>query len=209
MDTRLIIGLGNPGQQYADTRHNAGFLLVDRLIERFNAQEVAATRAYILWKAERGQHTLYLMKPLTYMNLSGMALADFFSQQPLALSQIMVAYDDVALDLGQLRIRPSGSAGGQKGMKHIIEVLNTNVFPRLRIGINSPLRGDLSLPDFVLGTFTDEEVPPLRQALHNAAEAVEMWLVEDFSVVMGCFNKRPASEPVVTKVSVETEENVD
>lgn len=185
---RLIAGLGNPGHDYFRTRHNAGFLLIDRLITRFGAREERGDRSYVLWSWSDEHTKLYLMKPTTYMNLSGHAIHDFLHRQPIAADRLLIAYDDVALPLGAIRLKPSGSSGGQKGMRHIIEIMNTQDIPRLRVGIDGPGRGALPLPDFVLSPFQDEEKPLLEAVLSQAEECVEAWLKEPVHAVMGRFN---------------------
>lgn len=188
MRQRLIAGLGNPGQEYEQTRHNAGFLLLDRLIERYDARLSREGSNYVLWTVERDDLTLFLLKPLTYMNLSGHALAAFFERHTLAAQDVLVAYDDIALPLGQLRARAAGSAGGQKGMRHIIEVLNTREVPRLRIGIDGPSRGGLPLPDYVLAPFSEDEASLLNLMLDDACDAVRIWIEEGMAAAMAAYN---------------------
>ena len=193
MNTRLIVGLGNPGQRYMATRHNAGFLLLDRLIERFQAERSTEGSNYVLWSAQTDQGPLFLMKPLTYMNLSGEALIAFLNKHPLEPPHILVTYDDIALPLGVIRARGAGSAGGQKGMRNIIDLMGTREIPRLRLGIDSPERGGRPLPDFVLEDFAEDEVPALKTALAEAEDAVVMWLETDLAKVMATFNSRAAT----------------
>jgi len=190
MKQRLIVGLGNPGQAYAGTRHNAGFLLLDRLVDRLGATLVPATGPSVLWRGEHAGSEVLLMKPLTYMNLSGEALAKHLAAHPLPVEHTLIVYDDVALPLGVLRARPSGSAGGQKGMRHIIDCLGTREIPRLRIGIDSEHRGGMPLPDFVLADFEEDELPLIRSALDAAEDAAVLWLESDMTRVMAAFNAR-------------------
>jgi len=190
MDERLIVGLCNPGREYMGTRHNAGSLLLDRLIERYGATLDDEGGNYVLWRSERDKFRLFFMKPTTYMNLSGHALASFYQHHTLPLEQVLVVYDDVALPLGTIRARASGSAGGQKGMAHIIESVGTKAVPRLRIGIDSTTRGAMSLPDFVLSGFSQEEIPTFRQSLDDAEQAFDLWLEADMIKVMERFNKK-------------------
>ena len=190
MRQRLITGLGNPGRDYAGTRHNAGFLLVDRLIESLGAKEVRSPGHSVLWAAHVGDVQVFLMKPLTYMNLSGHAVISFLQEYPIPVSDILIAYDDVAIPVGALRLRPSGSAGGQKGIRHIMECLETDQVPRLRIGIDGPARQGRPLPDFVLEEFGSEEAPLIEDALTRAAEAATLWLREEITAVMAMFNAK-------------------
>ncbi len=194
MNVRLIVGLGNPGPDYLETRHNAGFLLVDRLINHFGAREARADASQLLWVAEQDDTRVFFMKPMTFMNLSGRAVASFLQKHPLEPHQMLVAYDDVALPLGKIRIRPSGSAGGQKGMRDIIEVLETRDIPRLRIGVDSSLRGEMTLPEFVLSPFGDDEAPVLSKVLDLALQASKSWLHQDIVTIMSGFNARSPLE---------------
>ena len=197
----LIVGLGNPGLDYQETRHNAGFLLVDRLISRYDAREEGGMRDSLLWSAQVDDTRIFLMKPLTYMNLSGRAVGHFLQKTPLQPHQILVAYDDVAISLGLIRIRKSGSAGGQKGMRHIIETLGTDQIPRLRIGIDSSYREGLPLPEFVLQPFHEKEVDTVRLVLDQAENAADMWTRDDIAAVMGQFNKKTPPESRETTIN--------
>ncbi len=209
IEDRLIVGLGNPGRDYAETRHNAGFLLVDHLIERFGAQEERGESTYLLWSARRAGRRVFLMKPVTYMNRSGLALVSFLQRFPLRPLSILVIFDDVALPLGLIRIKPSGSAGGQKGMGHIIRTLETSDIPRLRIGIDSQFRNGLPLPDFVLSPFHPEEEPLAREALARAAAAAELWLCSEMTTLMARFNTKASSLNKDPQPTQEMEENVE
>ena len=208
MEKRLIVGLGNPGRNYTETRHNAGFLLLDRLIQTHGAALKKQNGAFDLWHAVREQKSLYFLKPKTYMNLSGDALAAFLSDCPLTMAQILIAYDDVALPVGTVRIRPSGSAGGQKGMFHIIETLGTKAIPRLRIGIYSEACKEMPLSDFVLQHFSSEEAPLIDDGLQLAEKAVALWLTSKMTDVMGRVNSK-ASIDNESSNSVVLEENVE
>jgi PTH1 family peptidyl-tRNA hydrolase len=162
MKPRLIVGLGNPGREYLDTRHNIGFMILDRLAKR----ESAPFRRERRWKAEVAQWggTL-LCKPLTFMNLSGESvrpLSSFYRFEP---AEILVIVDDMALPLGRLRIRPSGSAGGHNGLQSIIENFGTPAIPRLRVGIGAAQGGAIG---HVLGRFALDEAAPLEQSLARA-----------------------------------------
>ncbi len=199
----MIVGLGNPGERFEGTRHNAGFLLVDRLIERFGPDKVETYHYYVLYTANWREKRLYLMKPTTFMNLSGQAVASFLSPRGIEPRNLLVAYDDVALPLGSIRIRPKGSSGGQKGMRHIIETLRTKEIPRLRIGIR-PRTGPAGhaadhprepLTDLVLGAFTEEERPIIEGALERAADAASRWLTEDINSLMSSFNTKGNPDP--------------
>ncbi len=180
---RIIAGLGNPGASYADTRHNVGFMVLDRLARHFNAT----------WKAEKkykGELAagpgLLLVKPQTYMNLSGEcvgSLMRFFKFEP---EQVLVIYDDISFPCGSMRLRAGGSAGGHNGMKSLIAHLGSERFPRLRVGIGVP--GQKDMVGHVLGKFSPEEKPLLEEALSRAEQAVLTLLAEGFEAAANKYN---------------------
>jgi len=179
---RLLVGLGNPGREYRETRHNVGFLLLDRLA----ARERVEFRAEKSWPAELARAgSLLLCKPLTYMNLSGQAvrpLSQFYKMEP---AQVLVVLDDLALPLGKLRLRASGSAGGHHGLESVIEHFGTLAVPRLRIGIGSA-EGDAV--DHVLGRFTLEERPAVEQSLDRALQAIDCAQTHGLEAAMNAYN---------------------
>ena len=181
---RLLVGLGNPGLEYRETRHNVGFMVLDRLA----ADGRAEFRRERSWRAEVARvGDLLLCKPQTFMNLSGQAvraMSDFYKVSP---QETLVVLDDLALPLGKLRFRASGSAGGHNGMKSIMERLGTMEVPRLRIGIGDKPGPDAAV-DHVLGRFDLEEQPVLEQSLARAVEAIETALAKGFSAAMNSFN---------------------
>lgn len=192
MERRLIVGLGNPGPQFERTRHNAGFLLVDRLLNRLEISAQRETEYFLTWTGNYRQTQVALMKPLTYMNLSGRALSAYFLEHVCDPRRMLVAYDDVALPLGRLRMRPSGSSGGQKGMQSIIDTIGSQDFPRLRLGIRTDAYRQEALPDFVLGVFSDAEEAILQPVLDWAVDASLMWMEHELDAVMGKFNSKSA-----------------
>ena len=137
-DTYLIIGLGNPGREYRDNRHNVGFMLIDRLIVRLDARGMKLQSKAIVTSAIYEEHKLILAKPQTYMNLSGQAVGSLVRFYKVPLEHLLVAYDEVDLPLGSLRLRPGGGSAGHNGMQSIIEKLGTQQFPRLRVGVSRP-----------------------------------------------------------------------
>src|SRR5258708_7336968 len=179
---RLLVGLGNPGREYRDTRHNVGFLVLDRLA----ARERAEFRVEKSWQAEVARAgDLLLCKPLTYMNLSGQAvrpLSQFYKIEP---AQVLVILDDMALPLGKLRFRANGSAGGHNGLASVIEHFGTPAVPRLRVGIGS---ADRDAVDHVLGRFTLEERPELEQSLDRAVEAIDCARTRGLEAAMTAYN---------------------
>jgi PTH1 family peptidyl-tRNA hydrolase len=182
----LIVGLGNPGKEYADTRHNVGFRTVEEL----------ARRARLTWEKPRlkaaqargsiAGHDVVLAKPQTFMNLSGVSVVQLVKWYKVPLDRLLVVHDDLDLPFGHLRLRAEGSAGGQNGMDSIIEQLRTKTIQRLKIGIGRPSWGDAS--GYVLTRFTKEQNADLPFLLGTAADAVETWLAEGIIPTMNKFN---------------------
>lgn len=165
---KLVVGLGNPGPRYARTRHNAGF----RLVERLAGPGARWKDFHGLGEVSEGEGFL-LARPMTFMNESGRFLRSFASYRKIAPAEILVCFDDVALPVGRLRLRPGGSSGGQKGMQSIIEHLGTSEIPRLRLGVG-PVPPGMDAAAFVLGRFTGPEEALLEDAFKRAAEAVAL-----------------------------------
>jgi PTH1 family peptidyl-tRNA hydrolase len=182
---KLVVGLGNPGPKYRDTRHNVGFWVVDELATRWQLQATWRQRDDALFVRQPGGTAL--IKPLTFMNLSGFAvskLRQFFQVEP---ADMLIVVDEVALPLGRLRARARGSAGGHNGLQSVIEQLGTKEFPRLRIGVG---RGDerRDLADHVLSKFDPAERDTIHAATLRAADAAEMFISEGIERVMNTFN---------------------
>ena len=186
----IIAGLGNPTLQYRGTRHNVGFDVIDTLADKYNiAVETRKSRALIGKGIIAGQNVL-LVKPQTYMNLSGESIGELVSYYKVDEEQeLLVIYDDVSLDVGQLRIRRKGSAGGHNGIKDIIRHLGTDVFPRIKIGVGEKPKG-YDLADYVLGHFSREEREMMEEGYQKAAEAVEMILAGELDEAMNVFNRK-------------------
>ena len=183
----LLVCLGNPGDKYENTRHNVGFMVADELAERQN-KPIQRLRFKALTNvlAISGEKVL-VMKPITYMNLSGEAVrpaADFYKVPP---EHILVVSDDTALSLGRLRIRKKGSAGGHNGLKNIIQHLGTEEFPRLRVGVGEKPHPDYDMADWVLSKFTGEDKTAIDAAVKRAADAIECILAEGIDRGMGKF----------------------
>ena len=181
---RLVAGLGNPGPEYAATRHNIGFMVVDQLAAQFGSiWEKSSKRDALIAKLG----SVFLAKPMTYMNRSGYAvleLVQFYKIQP---SEILVVLDDIALPLGRLRLRASGGSGGHNGLESIILQFGTEDIPRLRIGIGeAPQSGSV---DYVLSRFVEEEKPVVRSAIDRATEAVKCAIDNNLISAMNIFNK--------------------
>ena len=186
----IIAGLGNPTLQYRGTRHNVGFDVIDTLADKYNiAVETRKSRALIGKGIIAGQKVL-LVKPQTYMNLSGESIGELVSYYKVDEEQeLLVIYDDVSLDVGQLRIRRKGSAGGHNGIKDIIRHLGTDVFLRIKIGVGEKPKG-YDLADYVLGHFSREEREMMEEGYQKAAEAVEMILAGGLDEAMNVFNRK-------------------
>lgn len=198
---KLIAGLGNPGARYERTRHNVGFLVVDRLLARHAPDATPRARFHALTVDTHvaGRRCLFL-KPMTYMNRSGLAVAEavrFFRLLPA--EDLLVIVDDVALPLGTIRLRPGGGDGGHNGLADIHRALNTDAYPRLRVGIGAPGAQGAQV-DFVLGRISDEEWTRLSPALDRAADAVEAVLASGLDCAMNRFNapvRHPGSDAPV------------
>ena len=185
---KLIVGLGNPGRRYRDTRHNVGFAVVDLLAERHGASFEGAPSEALMARARMlGPGGTILLKPLTFMNLSGFAVFEAARYFRVELADILVVADDVSLPLGRLRARPRGSDGGHKGFRSIIAQFGTQEFARLRVGVG---RGDprRELADHVLAGFAAEERPVIEAAIARGADASELFVAEGIEAVMNRFN---------------------
>ena len=189
----LIAGLGNPGRQYEGTRHNMGFEVADRLIERHNTPQSGVKFNAMFGKGLIGGTRVVVMKPLSFMNLSGgpiQEMAAFFKIDPE--NDLIVIHDDIDLAPGQLRIRKQGSAGGHNGMKDIIRRLSTEKFIRIRVGVGAKPK-DWDLADYVLSRFDEVDRKAVDEALDLAADAVEMIVTEGIDAAMNRYNKKKAS----------------
>ena len=183
----LIVGLGNPGRDYRQNRHNVGFMLVDRLAERLKVSFSRLESKALVTKAEYQGRRLILAKPQTFMNLSGQAAGALLRYYKVPLENLMVAYDDVDLPLGALRLRPDGGSAGQKGMKSIIERLGTQTFPRLRLGIGRP-PGRMDAAAYVLQDFPSGDLEELSLSLDRGAEAVLVFVTQGLVTAMNQYN---------------------
>lgn len=185
--TFLIAGLGNPGREYRHNRHNVGFMLVSRLAERLGVTFSRMESKALVTKGEHRGARLILAKPQTYMNLSGQAVGSLARFYKIALENLLVAYDDVDLPLGTLRLRPKGGSGGQKGMASIIEHLGTEDFPRMRIGIGRP-PGRMPASAYVLQDFSPAEEEFMDLTLERATDALLVFASEGLEAAMNQYN---------------------
>lgn len=190
----IIAGLGNPDRQYEGTRHNVGFDVIDRIAEKYNiAVDTKKHRAYIGKGIIQGQKVI-LAKPQTYMNLSGesiRSLVDYYTIDEE--NELLVIYDDISLDVGQLRIRAKGSAGGHNGIKNIIAHLGTQVFPRIKVGVGEKPKG-YDLADYVLGHFSKAEKELMDEGYDSAVRAAELIVSGEITEAMNEFNRRKKEE---------------
>lgn len=187
---KIIVGLGNPGRDYAETRHNVGFMVLDRLARRFGAE----------WKLDKARKAeiaagrgVLLVKPQTFMNLSGESVGPLMRYFKWEAEQVMVIYDDIAFPVGTLKLRASGSAGGHNGIKSIIAHLGGEKFPRIRVGIGVP--GQKNMVGHVLGKFAPDERPLLEDTLAKAEEAAVVALTEGFDMAANRFNTKKEKKP--------------
>jgi len=186
-DTFLLIGLGNPGREYRDSRHNVGFMLIDRLIIRLNARGMKVQSKAIVTTATYEERKLILAKPQTYMNLSGQSAQGLLNFYKLPIENMLVAHDDLDLPFGTIRVRPGGGPGGQRGMASTIEQLGTKDFPRLRIGIGRP-PGRMDPAAYVLQNFSRDEVKVLSEIVDRAADAALTFVTDGLNKAMNKYN---------------------
>ncbi len=184
----IIAGLGNPGRKYVGTRHNMGFEALDAVAAKYDIDIKKVKFNAIYGEGIIEGEKVVLVKPQTFMNLSGESIREFKSWYKTEDSQIIIIYDDVSLPVGKMRIRPKGSAGGHNGMKSIIYQLNSDTFPRIKIGVGSPDNPDYDLADYVLGKFTKSEVDVLVPIAVKTAEAVGEIIKNGTSQAMAKFN---------------------
>jgi PTH1 family peptidyl-tRNA hydrolase len=189
MDTRtkLVVGLGNPGKEYDHTRHNVGFDVIDRLASLNNIAVAKRDYRALAGDGRVGDARVFLLKPQTFMNLSGESIALFLRQKSLELADILVVADDIALPVGKLRLRPGGSAGGHNGLKSIIAHLHSQEFPRLRFGVGAPRDPSVQI-DFVLGRFNKSEQQIVDESVDRAVSAIEAWIADGIEPAMNRFN---------------------
>lgn len=184
----IVVGLGNPGRQYENTRHNAGFIALDKLADKYNCNvSKMKYKALIGDCTIAGKRTL-LMKPQTFMNLSGEAVVQAMSFYKIPPENVIVLFDDISLDVGRMRIRRKGSDGGQKGMRSIIELSGSSLFPRVKIGIGEKPNPNWQLADWVLSRFTASEREALDKVTDNACGAVEYIIAGNIDKAMADFN---------------------
>lgn len=182
----IIVGLGNPGKRYSATRHNVGFETIDLLAKRNNIDVKQLKHRALYGKGHINGKKVMLVKPQTFMNLSGQSLLDVVQFYKIDTENIIVVYDDVDIELGSIRVREKGSSGSHNGMKSIIYQIQTDQFPRVRIGIGKSQFGDLS--DYVLSEFQKDEIPVILETIEKAALACETIVIEGVLAAMNKYN---------------------
>lgn len=186
-DMKLIVGLGNPTPQYAGTRHNVGFEVIDLIANQYNIAVDTAKHKGFYGKGKIEGQSVILLKPMTFMNLSGESVAAVAKYYKILPEDIIVIYDDINLDVGRLRIREKGSAGGHNGIKNMIAHLGTDAFPRIRVGVGmKPPKMDLA--DYVLSRFSKEEQELMEQGYEKACKAAALMLVDEVAKAMNEYN---------------------
>lgn len=184
----IVAGLGNPGSEYQLTRHNAGFLTIDRVAERCGVKIRESKFQSLVATASIGGHTVLLMKPQTYMNHSGEAIKAASAFYKIEAANIIIISDDICLAPGRMRIKRNGSAGGQKGLDSIIKHLGTNEFPRIRIGVGEKPSKEYDLASWVLGKFPEDDLALVKKRIEDSFECIELLLNGKFDDAMGKFN---------------------
>lgn len=181
----LIVGLGNPGEKYDDTRHNIGFKAIDNIAKKYNININREKFKGVYGDGIIQGEKVILLKPTTYMNLSGESIKEIINFYKIDIKDIIVIYDDISLDVGKLRIREKGSAGGHNGIKSIIANLGTDIFSRIKVGVGQP---KVDLVNHVLGKFSNDEKEVLSESLDVVVKAVNEALINDVTTAMNKFN---------------------
>lgn len=183
----LVVGLGNPGNEYKKTRHNVGFMVIDKLADKLNIDLSKKKFDAEFGEGRFGTEKIILAKPQTYMNLSGVSVSQILDFYKIDTDDLIVIYDDIDIEPGKIRVKPNGSAGTHNGMRNIVQMLATEAFPRIRVGTGKPA-GNIDLASYVLGNFNDEEIDVINKAVGNAAEAVCKIVESDVKTAMNEFN---------------------
>jgi len=185
---KLVVGLGNPGKQYIQTRHNIGFIAIDKILSHYNLDLKVDTKLQAAYtKTKINNEDVILAKPLTYMNLSGQAVVGLMNYYKISTDDVLIIVDDIALPLGKIRMRQTGSHGGQNGLKDIINKLGTKDFKRLRFGIGQ--HDHMDKVDYVLGKLTTKEIETIYPVMDHVLDAVTEWITtNNFNQVMTKYN---------------------
>ncbi|MDX8363137.1 aminoacyl-tRNA hydrolase [Cytobacillus sp. IB215316] len=184
---KLIVGLGNPGREYALTKHNVGFMVIDQLSTRFNIDIDKSKFSGLYGTGMYNGEKVILCKPLTYMNLSGECIGPLMDYFDIPIEDLLIIYDDLDLPTGKIRLRTKGSAGGHNGIKSTVNHLGTQEFKRVRIGIGRPTNG-MAIPNYVLTKFVDDEIEKINDAIKVSTDVCEDWISSPFLQVMNKYN---------------------
>ena len=189
---KIVVGLGNPGTKYEFTRHNTGFRIVDNLALNIETEFKEVKSYYsLICRGMINNHKIILVKPQTFMNLSGRAVSKIVSYYKSSLRDLLIVYDDLNLELGQLRIRKEGSAGGHKGMESIIQYLHSEDIPRLRIGVGNPLTNfNFDCASYVLSNFNHDEEDKIKETIKLSTEAIKSVIEDGFEKAMRKYNRK-------------------
>ena len=186
----IIVGLGNPTKEYHNTRHNIGFDVIDKLADMYSISVLEKKHKALVGKGIINGQKVILAKPQTYMNLSGESVRELVDYYKIdEETELVIIYDDISLDVGQLRIRKKGSAGGHNGIKSIIQHLGTDVFPRIKMGVGEKPKG-YDLADYVLGHFKKEERIIMDESIITASKAIELMVIDEIGEAMNQYNKK-------------------
>lgn len=189
----IIVGLGNPGAEYVNTRHNAGFQVIDALAEKYNISVSESKHKALIGKGVVEGQKVILVKPLTYMNLSGEAVRSVIDYYKVdETEELLVVFDDISLAPGQLRIRKKGSAGGHNGIKNIIQHLGHDTFRRIKVGVGEKPKG-YDLADYVLGHFSEEDKVLMKESTEKSIEVIKMILEDRIDEAMNDYNRKSAN----------------
>ena len=195
MDKYLIVGLGNPGQEYAGTRHNTGYMVLDAFAEASNTAFQDKRYGFVAETSLKGRK-LFLLKPTTFMNLSGNAVRYWMQKESIEQSRLLVIVDDLSLPLGTFRLKANGSNGGHNGLGHIQQLIGQN-YARLRMGIGNEFSRGQQV-DWVLGKYSDDEQKTLKPAIDTAAEVIKSFVLAGIDITMNQFNKKGKTPPATT-----------
>ncbi len=187
---KMVVGLGNPGPRYRKTRHNVGFMVAEELLRRTRVAEDRVAAMSLVATARIGDEEILVLRPQTYMNLSGQAVAQAARRRGIEASEIVLVYDDADLEMGRIRLRRGGSSAGHKGVMSVVEALGTREIPRVRLGIG---KDDGELAERVLRSFTKAELPVIEQMVQEGADAVVAVVVRGLTVAMNTYNRRDAA----------------
>lgn len=186
----VIVGLGNPGREYEATRHNAGFMVLDRICEQYSCEIKKIKFKSLIGECRIGDSRVLLCKPQTFMNNSGQAVNEVLSFYKLTPEQALIIFDDISLPPGKIRIKRGGSDGGHNGMKNIIYLSGKNTFPRIKVGVGAKPHPDYDLKDWVLGSFSREDAALMKNSIQNAADAAACFVREGVDSAMNKFSNK-------------------